>query len=250
MSRDFTLEKYRELCEALQGSYQIVTVRDFLTSPPVEKVAVLRHDVDRKIGNALKMAELEGSLGISSTYYFRYPFTFSPEIIRSVHSLGHEIGYHYEVLSKAKGDYKKAIKLFEQELEEFRRICEIKTICMHGSPLSIFHNLDLWKNYDFKAFNLIGEAYISMKGVGYFSDTGRNWSGRNNIRDFMQPSMRRETDEKTDELIGLIRKSNSIAIYINTHPERWAYSYASWLQSRCSDFVMNTGKKILKGFRT
>ena len=37
-----------------------------------------------------------------------------------IHDLGHEIGYHYEVLSKANGDYEKAMKLFEQELSEFR----------------------------------------------------------------------------------------------------------------------------------
>ena len=47
-----------------------------------------------------------------------------------------EVGYHYEVLSKAKGDYEKAVELFEQELKEFRKIVDVKTICMHGSLLS------------------------------------------------------------------------------------------------------------------
>lgn len=249
MSRDFTLEKYRELCKSLQNKYRIVTVRDFLTSHPEEQVAILRHDVDRRIGNALNMAELEGSLGISSTYYFRYPFTFNPGIIKTIHSLGHEIGYHYEVLSKTRGDYQKAIRLFGQELKEFRNICEINTICMHGSPLSRFHNLDLWRNFDFKAFNLIGEAYLSMNDVEYFSDTGRGWSGRNNIRDFIQPDMQREAVKKTDDLIVLIKKSDCVAIYLNTHPERWADSYPSWLQSISSDFIMNTGKKLIKSMR-
>ena len=50
--------------------------------------------------------------------------------------LGHEVGYHYEVLSKANGNYERAIKLFEQELSKFRKIVDVKTICMHGSPLS------------------------------------------------------------------------------------------------------------------
>jgi len=45
--------------------------------------------------------------------------------------LGHEIGYHYEVLSKANGDYETAVELFEQELSEFRKITDVKTICMH-----------------------------------------------------------------------------------------------------------------------
>jgi hypothetical protein len=47
------------------------------------------------------MAELEHELGIQSTYYFRFPYTFKPDIIGKIHDLGHEVGYHYEVLSKA-----------------------------------------------------------------------------------------------------------------------------------------------------
>ena len=58
------------------------------------------------------MAELEHELGIQSTYYFRFPYTFKPEIIGKINDWGHEIGYHYDVLSKAKGDYEKAIKVF------------------------------------------------------------------------------------------------------------------------------------------
>ena len=65
-------------------------------------MVVLRHDIDRKPMNALRMAELEYELGIQSTYYFRFPCTFKPEIIRKIRDLGHEVGYHYEVLSKAK----------------------------------------------------------------------------------------------------------------------------------------------------
>ena len=91
----------------------------------------MRHDTDRKPENALRMAVLEHELGIQSTYYFRFPYTFKPDIIGKIHDLGHEVGYHYEVLSKARGDYEKAVELFEQELSEFREIVDVKTICMH-----------------------------------------------------------------------------------------------------------------------
>ena len=107
------------------------------------------------------MAELEHELGIQSTYYFRVPYTFKPDIIGKIRGLGHEVGYHYEVLSKANGDYEKAVELFEQELNEFRKICEVKTICMHGSPLSKYDNRDLWTRYDFRDFGIVGEAYLS-----------------------------------------------------------------------------------------
>ena len=111
------------------------------------------------------MAQQEHALGIRSSYYFRYPGTFRPDIIRKIRDLGHEIGYHYEVLSKTNGDYAKAIALFSEELEEFRKICPVKTICMHGSPLSKYNNRDLWERYDYHAYGIFGEAFLSFGTV-------------------------------------------------------------------------------------
>jgi hypothetical protein len=120
--------------------------------------------VDRKPENALKMAELEHALGVCSTYYFRHPHTFIPEIIEQVLSLGHEVGYHYEVLAKAKGDYEEAIGLFARELEEFRSLCDVRTICMHGSPLSRYDNRDLWKSMIFGSSGSRGRPTSRWRG--------------------------------------------------------------------------------------
>jgi hypothetical protein len=35
--------------------------------------------------------------------------------MREIEGMGHEVGYHYEVLGKAKRDQKRAIKMFEKE---------------------------------------------------------------------------------------------------------------------------------------
>jgi len=165
---DFTLSRYKDLCLALLDSgYTPLTVYSYLVLEGKKnnnnniKLVVLRHDIDRKLGNALRMAELEHDLGIQSTYYFRVPCTFKPDIIGKIHDLGHEVGYHYEVLSKANGDYEKAVELFEQELSEIRKIVDVKTICMHGSPLSRYDTRDLWKRYDFNDFGIVGVAYLS-----------------------------------------------------------------------------------------
>ena len=90
------------------------------------------------------------------------PVTFRPEIIRKIRDLGHEIGYHYEVLSKTNGDYAKAIALFSEELEEFRKICPVKTICMHGSPLSKYNNRDLWEKYDYHTYGISGRGFFNI----------------------------------------------------------------------------------------
>ena len=222
--RDFTMGKYKELCVALRDSgYTPLTVESHLTGKQNNsKFIILRHDIDRKTEKALKMAELENELKIQSTYYFRYPYTFKSDIIKRINELGHKIGYHYEVLSKAKGDHEKAIKLFEAELDEFRKIVEVKTICMHGSPLSRYDNRDLWNRYDFKDFEIIGEAYLSIKEVNYFSDSGRSWNWKNKMRDFMPDRIEEIAVNTTDDLIELIRSNKVDKLYILAHPERWS----------------------------
>jgi hypothetical protein len=250
--RDFTLDKYKDLCLALLDSgYTPLTVYSYLTGKQKNnKLVVLRHDIDRRPGNALRMAELEHELGIQSTYYFRVPYTFKPDIMGKIHDLEHEVGYHYEVLSKANGDYEKAVELFEQELNEFRRIVDVKTICMHGSPLSKYDNRDLWKRYDFKDFGIVGEAYLSIssKDINYFSDTGRSWNWKNKMRDFMIDN-NNDKDligvNTTDELINLIKSERVNRLYILAHPERWASNKSEWIFNYMKDVVFNVGKKVL-----
>jgi hypothetical protein len=75
---------------------------------PATRVIILRHDVDRRPGNALKTARLEHDLGIPASYYFRaVPESRDEAVIQKIAGLGHEIGYHYENLSACKGDPEK-----------------------------------------------------------------------------------------------------------------------------------------------
>ena len=246
--RDFTMAKYGELCRLLLGAgYTPVTVNQYLTDPPRGRTVVLRHDVDRKPENARTMARLEHDLGIRSTYYFRHPATFVPEVIRQIHALGHEVGYHYEVLAKAKGDYEKAIDLFARELADLRSLCDVQTVCMHGSPLSRYDNRDIWKRYNFWEFGIVGEAYLSMAGGGlrYLTDTGRNWGGRHSVRDVM-PGAEAVPVETTDDLARWIRSTGEEGLYLTVHPERWAMSEGEWIVSSSKDTIINFGKDILR----
>lgn len=248
---DFTMEKYGELCRALlDAGYTPMTVHQYLTDGPDGRTVVLRHDVDRRPENALRMAELEHALGIHATYYFRHPYTFLPEIIKQVLTLGHEVGYHYEVLSKANGDAKKAITLFTRELGAFRALCDVRTICMHGRPLSRYDNRDLWKTYDFRDYGIEGEAYLSMadKGLLYLTDTGRNWSRKHSVRDAM-PGARAVPVETTDDLVEWIGSSGEEGLYLTVHPERWAMSEGEWAMGYVKDVVVNAGKMAIIGMR-
>jgi len=243
---DFTLNKYKDLLQFLRDNYEICTVEEYLSKRPNNNFVILRHDVDRSPKNALKMAEVERELGVRSTYYFRYPYTFKPDIIKRINKLGHEVGYHYETLSKAKGNYKNAIHLFETELKEFRKLVDVKTICMHGNPLSNFDNRELWKKHDFRDYGILGEAYLSIDDpeIYYLTDTGRNWENRNNMRDRYLWRNLSKRIKNTEQLIQRLSKITPFKLYITTHPERWGYNTVNWMIGYFRDFIFNTGKKI------
>ena len=106
MTLDFTFKKYGELCGVIADSdYVLLTLEDYFSLEMLpEKFIIIRHDVDDESEYALKMAKLENSLKIKSTYYFRITENvFKKDIIQKISRLGHEVGYHYEVLDDACG---------------------------------------------------------------------------------------------------------------------------------------------------
>jgi hypothetical protein len=251
LNMDFTLGKYRELCATIEESkYTALTFNQYFSLKNIPgKFIILRHDVDRKPENALKMAELENAFGITAAYYFRMKEeVFIPAIIKKIADMGHEIGYHYEVLDKAGGNLEKAIRIFEEELEEFRKICDVKTICMHGNPLSKWVNKDLWKQYDFSDFGIIGEPYLSIDytKVLYLTDTGRRWNSKFSVKDVVGANSQREEKIKsTDGVISMINKGDSEQMCVLAHPERWSDGFGAWLKELAWQNVKNIGKAIL-----
>jgi hypothetical protein len=252
MSLDFTLQRYEMLCQAiLESGYQPMPIAQYIIGQSAgENTVVLRHDVDRRPANALHMAQLENRLGIHSTYYFRHTKNvFKPGIIREISKLGHEIGYHYETLSKSRGDQQAALSLFTRELSEFRQFADVTTISMHGSPLSPFDNRDLWLKNDFHTFGLIGEAYISInyEKIQYFTDTGRTWKRTYyNLRDHTPQMSSHEQITSTDQLISAIRDKLFPQYCISTHPERWAGNFSEWSYSLMSDLAANVAKTLIR----
>lgn len=260
MNLDFTVDKFYQLCKTVIDNYPTLTFEDYLFLNENNKIdennenrfIIFRHDIDRKPRSALNTAKIENELGIRSTYYFRMnKNVFNPEIMGMIKDMNHEIGYHYEVLGKTKGNYEKAIELFEYELKEFRKICDVKTICMHGNPLSKYDSRDLWKVYDFKKYGIVGEAYISIvEDIIYFSDTGRSWNLKNNLRDFI-PNKKQDSRllqdivGTTNDMIKLIKTKRIDKLYISTHPERWSSNNIEWFFDYMKDLTFNAGKKVI-----
>lgn len=252
MTLDFTLGKYAEFCEIIRRlECPVMSVRDFLKAGQPEGLQIiLRHDVDRQLGAALSMAKLESAYGITSTYYVRMTRTvFKPEVLRQLHALGHEVGYHYESMAKAKGDASQAIAIFERDLQCFREIVPVQTISMHGSPLSSWNNMDLWKTYDFGDYDILGDAVLSInsENLYYATDTGRSWEAmRYNLRDRIPSRQLPCKVDTTDDLIAFLKKESDYPIYVSAHPNRWAANHFLWGISYLSDWTINQIKMIVK----
>ncbi|NTU50199.1 MAG: hypothetical protein HGA87_04830 [Desulfobulbaceae bacterium] len=246
--KDFTCDIYEQLLLSIKGAgYAFQTFEEFVQHPK-NKVVVLRHDIDKLPENALKVAQIENKHGIKASYYFRIlPFVYKENILSAVAALGHELSYHYEDLSLAKGDYEKAIEHFKIHLENIRKIYPAKTICMHGSPLSKWDNREIWKKYDYRKFGVIAEPYfdVDYNEVFYVTDTGRQWNkGEASVRDKVSSRFNIEINS-TEHFIDLIKQGKlPDKIIINTHPQRWTNDFMLWTQ----ELVMQNVKNVIKKY--
>jgi len=203
---DFTTSTFSALISTLKDSgYSLMPFESYISMQP-DNAVILRHDVDRRPGTSLKTAEIENRLGVRGTYYFRaHPDSFDISVIRQIAGLGHEIGYHYEDLTdavkKTKDKRQKrfkpgirneeelvkiALDSFRGNLNMIRQIVPVKTICMHGSPLSKWDSRLLWKYYDYRDLGIVAEPYfdVNLDNLLYLTDTGRRWDGDSvSIRD-------------------------------------------------------------------
>lgn len=235
----------------LSNGYTVIPFIDYLKSELKEnKLAIIRHDVDKSPHNSYKTAKLENEMGVNTSYYFRIVrSSYDKRIISSISELGHEIGYHYEDLAITKGDVKKAIGLFDKNLNKFREICEIKTICMHGSPLSKYDNRALWENFDYRDNGVVGEPYfdVDYDQFAYFTDTGRSWLDNGYvIRDNVNETNSNYKIKTTHKLIQSINKDQLPAkLFITTHPQRWTDNNFKWMIEFISQNLKNVLKKHL-----
>jgi len=238
VARDFTVTAYCALLGALtKAGFGFQTFRDYLQNPQ-KRVVILRHDIDERKHKSLEFASLENDKGIKASYYFRIvPESYDMQIIKTISNMGHEIGYHYENLSMNKGDYVRAIKDFENNLNLLRSIASIDTICMHGAAFSKHDNRLLWNQYDYRDFGILGEPYFDLdfNSVLYLTDSGQCWDGdRFTVRDKVKKNRNVRLSSTWDIINSVEKLSNHIMI--TTHPNRWASNNLEWL--RINSYLM------------
>ena len=232
---DFTLKRYRALLRALKG-------RD----------VILRHDVDKRPGNSLRIARMEAEEGWKAVYYFRaVPCSWDEKVIQEIAALGHEVGYHYECLTTCHGDLEAAWADFQKNLVALRKLAPVRSICMHGSPRSPWDSRDLWKHYDYKALGIETEPYLDtdFSTTFYLTDTGRRWDGwKASVRDKI-PHWQEVWEKQglvyhttRDILRAAGEGSLPQQLMLTTHPQRWEPFGLRWME----EFLLQRAKNLVK----
>jgi hypothetical protein len=256
---DFTLHIYSRLLEVLmRQGYSFFTFHEYACGlARGDKWAVLRHDVDDRPENSLRMARLQAEKGVRGTYYFRIvKQSFDATIMQEIAKLGHEIGFHYETMDSQNGNVEKAYGEFSEQLKLFREVVPVTTISMHGSPLSPYDNRKIWKYYNYRSLGIVGEPYFDLdfNQVFYITDTGRRWDGhRFNVRD---KAIKENPITNADFLERCYRSTKDIIkaidnnefpnrAMLNIHPQRWNNEWRLWIGELVLQNVKNLAKMLI-----
>lgn len=250
---DFTIEKYKELLEALKK----------------HKCFSLRHDVDLRPDFSLRIAQVEAAAELKATYYFRtVPESYDENIIQQIVSMGHRAGYHYECLTTTHGDMEAAYEDFCNNLEKLRKIVPITTACAHGSPQSQWNSQDLFESKSQKVekskshydIHVLGIEYEPMLDTDfsktlYLTDTGQRWDGyKVSVRDKVPQYQKQWTKEglvfhTTDDIIHALNDIHhpihQKELLINTHPQRWMPFGMQWIMEAGVQWWKNQAKRLI-----
>ena len=146
------LEDYRSFLEcALRWGYSIIPVEKFWeltvagSRVPSGRYLILRHDVDTDPRTAERFWEIEQTLGVCGSYYFRLS-TLHPRLMVKMAGSGVEVSYHYEELStfvkrnglmKAADIYARLPEIraqFAKNIERLRKLTGLgmRVVAAHG----------------------------------------------------------------------------------------------------------------------
>ena len=174
-SPDFCLGSYSDLLRALvTAGYAF---RRFDDIAPGERHLVLRHDVDQSLQAAVRIAEAEAALGITSTFFILLrtemynPFSRDgSRAISRIRECGHEIGLHFDpALYGPDPTAQETAIATECSILEQAHGGTVSVFSLHRPPKSQIGSADRVAG----RLNAYGARFT--KDIGYCSDSTGRW---------------------------------------------------------------------------
>ena len=178
----FSIEHWREVLErALEMGYRFCSFYDYAAGlKDAELTILLRHDVDTSLEKAIRLARIEGNLGIIATYFMRLHSRFynpketsARKLIMKLSQMNVEIGLHYDLqhYQEAGGE---PIKVLAEDAEMLGEMVSkpIRICSAHRAG-----SLPPFNAGDVRRAGLLYEAYEPpfFNKVKYISDSRGQW---------------------------------------------------------------------------
>jgi hypothetical protein len=151
--------------------FEVVPLRELRGRAADDRVLVgLRHDVDDRLASALELARLEHARSLRATYFVLHGARYydGPELLpalRELQELGHEVGFHYDLvtLQVVRGVDPRAY--LEQELARLRGAgIDVVGVAAHGSYWG--HRLGYKNDYFFRGLDEPQAGFPNAERVG------------------------------------------------------------------------------------
>lgn len=175
----FTYVEYENMLKCLMEDYEFISFsKAKFSRGKIEKKALLRHDIDQSLEKTERIAEIEASLGISSTFFllFRSPFynMFSydeEKLIRNLINKNHFIGLHFDYTGYP---FKSISQLSHQIVLEADFIQ--RYFCVKVDAISFHRPFDIeyFRRLELGAYPHAYES-LFLDEFKYFSDSTGSW---------------------------------------------------------------------------
>lgn len=178
-SQDFTLESLSRYVSLAMQNYTPVSYSTFSFS---QNFVLWRHDIDYSINRALKVAEMESSLGMHSTFFVNPHSEFynmqeksQCALLEHIVKLGHEVGLHFEATFYDSLEESQLDEVVWREAQFIEQLVGVQPVAMS------FHNpTESHLEWQAPSYGGLINAYGNslMKRVSYVSDSNGYWRFR------------------------------------------------------------------------
>jgi hypothetical protein len=223
--RRFIYAEYESFLDRLAGR-DVVPLREFAAG---QGDTALRHDVDDRLDSALELARREHARGLRATYFVLhtasyYGRTDLVDRLRELQTLGHEVGWHNDLVTLALVHGVDPGTYLPRELERLRAGgIDVVGVSAHGSPWC--HRLGFHNDYAFSDLpQPIPGFPTRFEPIGTLADFGFDYDAYSLGEDAYFSDSRFDDGRRRAHPRDFPLVTGTRAILL-THPDHWDASF-------------------------